>query len=249
MRRSSTGTARRSRRPPEPGRRRLLPLERERLIVDEAVRYFAETGFGGQTRELSRRLGITQPLLYRYFPSKQALIERVYREVFLARWDPTWETLLEDRQRRLRDRLVEFYRRYTAVIFRPEWIRLYMYSGLAGMDLNRRYIELIERLLLRRIAIELRAELGLPSADRRPILPEEIELVWVLHAGIFYYGVRKFIYRAKTRQAPDRTIEHAIDSMLGGAPAVLRTLHAPRRSAPRARRKRSAAPRRQPRGR
>jgi AcrR family transcriptional regulator len=250
VKRSSTGTARRSRRPGEPARRhRLLPLERERLIVDGAVRYFAEAGFGGQTRELSRRLGITQPLLYRYFPSKQALIERVYREVFLARWDPTWETLLEDRRRRLRDRLVEFYRRYTAVIFRPEWIRLYMYSGLAGMDLNRRYIELIERLLLRRIAIELRAELGLPGADRRPIVPEEIELVWVLHAGIFYYGVRKFIYRAKTRQAPDRTIEHAIDSMLGGAPAVLRALLAPRRAAAGARRKRTAAPRREPRGR
>jgi AcrR family transcriptional regulator len=207
-----------------PPRTRLSPAERERLIVEGAIRFFAEAGFGGQTRELSRRLGITQPLLYRYFPSKQALIERVYREVFLARWDPTWETLLEDRSRRLRDRLIEFYRRYSAVIFRPEWIRLYMYSGLAGMDLNRRYIDLLERLLLRRICIELRAELGLPGEDDIPITPDELELVWVLHAGIFYYGVRKFIYGAKARQAPDRTIEHAIDSMLGGAPKVLRAL-------------------------
>jgi hypothetical protein len=148
----------------------------------------------------------------------------VYREVFLARWDPTWETLLEDRSRRLRDRLIEFYRRYSAVIFKPEWIRLYMYSGLAGMDLNRRYIDLLERLLLRRIARELRAESGLPDEDEVPIKPEELELVWVLHAGIFYYGVRQFIYKAKTRNAPERTIEHAVDSMLGGAPKVLRAL-------------------------
>jgi AcrR family transcriptional regulator len=244
VRRSSTGTARRSRRLREVARRtRLLPLERERLIVDEAIRYFSEVGFGGQTRELSRRLGITQPLLYRYFPSKQALIERVYGEVFLARWDPTWETLLEDRRRRLRDRLIEFYRRYTAVIFRPEWIRLYMYSGLAGMDLNRRYIELLERLLLRRICVELRAELGLPGVDEAPIMPEEIELVWVLHAGIFYYGVRKFIYAARTRQAPDRTVEHAIDSMLGGAPKVLRALLYPRKAAEPRGSKKAAAPR------
>jgi AcrR family transcriptional regulator len=205
-------------------RTRLSPPERERLIVDEAIRFFAEAGFGGQTRELSRRLGITQPLLYRYFPSKQALIERVYSEVFLAPWDPTWETLLEDRTRRLRDRLIEFYRRYSEVIFRPEWIRLYMYSGLAGMDLNRRYIDLLERLLLRRICVELRAELGLPGENEVPITPDELELVWVLHAGIFYFGVRKFIYGAKARQAPDRTIEHAIDSILGGAPKVLRAL-------------------------
>ena len=52
----------------KPRRTRLSPAERERLIVAGAVRYFAEVGFGGQTRELSRRLGITQPLLYRYFP-------------------------------------------------------------------------------------------------------------------------------------------------------------------------------------
>jgi AcrR family transcriptional regulator len=208
----------------KPRRTRLSPATRERLIVEEAIRFFAEAGFGGQTRELSRRLGITQPLLYRYFPSKQALIERVYREVFLARWDPTWETLLEDRRQSLRDRLVEFYRLYSAVIFRPEWIRLYMYSGLAGMDLNRRYIDLLERLLLRRICVELRAELGLPGEDEVPIKPEELELVWVLHAGIFYYGVRKFIYRAKARNEPGQTIEHAVDSMLGGAPKVLRRL-------------------------
>lgn len=205
-------------------RTRLVPAERERLIVDEAVRYFAEVGFGGQTRELSRRLGITQPLLYRYFPSKQALIERVYREVFLGRWDPTWETLLEDRSRRLRDRLIEFYARYTQVIFRPEWIRLYMYSGLAGFDLNRRYIELLERLLLRRICIELRAELGLPGPEAVPVQRDEIEFVWALHAGIFYYGVRKFIYKVKLRQGPDWTIAHAVDAMLGGAPRMLRTM-------------------------
>jgi hypothetical protein len=48
--------------------------------------------------------------------------------------------------------------------------------------------------------------------------------VWVLHAGIFYYGVRKFIYKAKARQEPEHTIEHAVDSMLGGAPKVLRKL-------------------------
>jgi len=46
----------------------------------------------------------------------------------------------------------------------------------------------------------------------------------VLHAGIFHYGVRQFIYKAKTRNAPERTIEHAVDSMLGGAPKVLRAL-------------------------
>ncbi|MDA8109968.1 MAG: TetR/AcrR family transcriptional regulator [Betaproteobacteria bacterium] len=187
----------------------------------EATRFFSETGFAGNTRELSRRLGITQPLLYRYFSSKQALLERVYREVLLGRWDPTWETLLEDRSRPLRARLIEFYRRYTALTFRPEWIRLYMYAGLAGTGFNRRYIDLLEKLLLRRICIELRAELGLPDERRKPVSPAEMELVWDLHGGIFYYYVRKYIYRSRVHEDVGGLIEHAVDSLLLGAPRVV----------------------------
>jgi AcrR family transcriptional regulator len=212
----------------KPVRARLSPAERERLIVEEAIHFFSEVGFGGQTRELSRRLGITQPLLYRYFPSKNALLERVYREVYLGRWDPTWETLLDDRSLRLRNRLIEFYKRYTSVIFKPEWIRLYMYSGLAGIGFNRRYIELLENLLLRRICVEFRHALSLPDEKALAITPAEMELVWDLHGGIFYYGVRKFIYKLPVRQEAADSIEHAVDSFLHGAPKVLKPLLAKR---------------------
>ncbi|MDI7047032.1 TetR/AcrR family transcriptional regulator, partial [Escherichia coli] len=62
--------------------RRLAPEVRERQIVLKAVDHFATHGFSGSTRELARQLGVTQPLLYRYFPSKEALIDRVYEEVY-----------------------------------------------------------------------------------------------------------------------------------------------------------------------
>lgn len=214
---------------PRPKPRRLPPRERERLIVREAVRFFAEAGFAGNTRELSRRLGITQPLLYRYFPSKQALLERVYREVLLGRWDPAWQALLADRTRPLRARLVEFYRRYSALTFRPEWIRLYMRAGLDGTGFNRRYIALLETLLLRRICIELRVELGLPDERRKPVSPAEMELVWDLHGGIFYYYVRKHVYRSRVYEDADALIEHAVDRLLLGAPRLLGRLVATRR--------------------
>jgi AcrR family transcriptional regulator len=204
-----------------PPSRRLAAGERERLIVGEAIRFFSEAGFSGRTRELSRRLGITQPLLYRYFPSKRALLERVYREVFLGRWDPGWRALLEDRTRPLRARLIEFYERYTTVVFRPEWIRLYMYAGLAGTGFNRRYIGMLEKQLLRRICAELRVELDLPDSRRAPISPFEMELAWDLHGGIFYYCVRKFIYRSRVHENLPVLIEHAVDSLLLGAPTVL----------------------------
>lgn len=47
----------------------------------EAIRYFAEFGFAASTRGLARRAGITQPLLYRYFPTKDQLIQRLFEEL------------------------------------------------------------------------------------------------------------------------------------------------------------------------
>ncbi len=77
-------------------RRRLPRNEREKLIVEESIRFFAEVGFEGQTRALAARLGVTQPLLYRYFPDKDSLIDRVYTEVFLESWEESWSKLLAD---------------------------------------------------------------------------------------------------------------------------------------------------------
>jgi AcrR family transcriptional regulator len=103
---------------------RLNPEDRKKLIVEEAIRYFAEVGFDAGTHPLAVRLGITQPLIFRYFPNKNDLIEAVYHEVFLSRSRIEWEVLLEDRTRPLRDRLVEFYKDYTEVIFNSRWMRI-----------------------------------------------------------------------------------------------------------------------------
>src|SRR5260370_41036674 len=103
---------------------RLVPSEREAIIAREAVSFFAEHGFEGQTRELAKRLRITQPLLYRYFPSKEALIERVYQEVFVGRWKASWGNLITDRAEPLKSRLTKFYREYAEAILTYEWIRL-----------------------------------------------------------------------------------------------------------------------------
>src|SRR3954464_6708505 len=97
--------------------RRLSPDERRREFVAKATELFADEGFGGGTRALARRLGVTQPLLYRYFPSKDDLIKEVYRTVYLEPLETGWGKLLAGRSRPLRDRLLEFYTAYTDAIF------------------------------------------------------------------------------------------------------------------------------------
>ena len=113
---------------------RLSGAEREKHIAQEAVRFFAEVGFGGDTRELAKRLGVTQSLLYKYFPSKEALINRVYEEVYLGRWNPFWESVVRDRSIPLQERLTRHYVEYAKAALTRDWVRIFMFSGLRGED-------------------------------------------------------------------------------------------------------------------
>jgi AcrR family transcriptional regulator len=199
---------------------RLAAPARERQILEAAVRFFAEAGFAGQTRELMRRLGITQPLLYRYFPTKRKLIERVFEEVFVNRVDPKWIRLIGDRSQPLAQRLTAFYQSYAASTYRYEWIRIYTFSGLAGEDFNRRYIKLIEGSLLRPICNELRHYCCLTGDDVIPISVLELEHLWVVHGGLFYYAVRKHIYQARVGEDFAAIAARAVNVMLEGMRAI-----------------------------
>ena len=211
-------------------RRRLPPEEREKQIVEGAIRFFAEVGFDGQTRELARRLGITQPLLFRYFPTKDELIDRVYEEVYLRRWKPEWSEWLADRSVPLEARLVRYYEDYSATIFDYEWIRIFMFSGLKGEDINRRYLRIVREKVLAVVCGELRHDLGMPGPDEAPILPDEIDLAWSLHAAIFYVGVRKYAYREPVPEELSGFISRNVRIFLGGVEPVLRDLVRPQRA-------------------
>jgi AcrR family transcriptional regulator len=199
---------------PAEGRRKRLPSsERRQEFIAKAVEFFAEEGFESSTRGLARRLGVTQPLLYRYFPSKDDLISEVYDAVYVGRWRPEWEALIADRSRPLEARLNAFYAVYTQVIFNREWMRIYLFSGLKGVDINRRYMGLVRARILEPIVAEARAETGLPA---RPATDAEIEFAWVLHGGIFYYGVRDLIYESAVSADKTEVIANTVAALLFG---------------------------------
>ena len=57
-------------------RTRLNGAERRQLILEAARRVFLESGFSGaRTRRIAEEAGITEALLYRFFPSKLAIYE------------------------------------------------------------------------------------------------------------------------------------------------------------------------------
>ena len=203
------------------GRLRLKPADREKMIVAGAVRFFAEVGFEGQTRELARRLGITQPLLYRYFPSKQKLIERVYSEFFINRLSAEDEKALVDRKVPLRERLTRFYLAYARRTVTYEWVRIYMFSGLKGVGLNARYQKLLRARVFTPVIGEIRHELGLPTTAALKPLEAEIEHVWDLHAVMFYLGVRKWIYGMDWPEDLETAVSRRVAAFLDGVPHVM----------------------------
>lgn len=202
-----------------PKRKRLSSVERRQDFINKAIDFFAEEGFESSTRGLAKKLGVTQPLLYRYFPSKDDLISEVYNAVYVNRWRPEWEPLLRDRSRSLSDRLNAFYNVYTDVIFNREWMRIYLFSGLKGVDINRRYMELVRQRILEPILAEARAELGLPQCSASD---SEVEFAWVMHGGIFYYGVRDLIYESVNDTRKDHVIADAVATFMAGLELKLR---------------------------
>src|SRR5437899_12226956 len=77
-----------------PPRRRRSTDEVRRRILDAAAAMFAEQGFdGATTREIARRAGVAEPLVFRHFGSKAGLLEGVvvapltdFVEEFATRW-------------------------------------------------------------------------------------------------------------------------------------------------------------------
>ena len=70
-------------------RQRRLPAEaRRRAIVQAALRVFASGSYAGSTTaEIAREAGVSEPVLYRHFPSK--------RDLWAACLDAAWEEFRE----------------------------------------------------------------------------------------------------------------------------------------------------------
>lgn len=175
-----------------PARRRLTLVEREAQILAGAIAFFSEHGFDGQMRVLATEVGVTHALLYHYFPTKQALIDRVYYEIFEGRWKPEWEQLLDDPKRSVEEKFVAFYTDYAASVLTRDFVRIFMFSGLSDRYITDRFFTLLGARLFPRLIRETRRHCGAVSRKKPGV--REFELLMGLHGGVFYNGVRQYVY-------------------------------------------------------
>ena len=204
-----------------PRRKNMRGEDREKMIVSEAVRFFAECGFEGQTRELAKRMGVSHAVIYRHFESKDALIERVYDHVYVKRWNPDWEPLVLDRSRSLQNRLTQFYIEYADRVFDYDWVRIFVSSGLKSYGLTERYLDIIRTKIIRPAAVEL-----LYEADRgsclTPPSEKELELFWGLHGAIFYIAIRKYVYGEPVEIDVELAVTNTVSAFFNGTVALTR---------------------------
>jgi AcrR family transcriptional regulator len=200
---------------------RMSPDDRRNLILSEAINFFAEFGFGGGTRDLAEKIGIKQPLLYRYFSSKEQLVREVYTTVCSRQFRENWRYQLEDNSRNIRDRFTAFYKEFLSAAFHPTATRIFLYSGLARLDESKDFTRFVELEIFVELAKQMRAHLGLQSLAEVPLHEEEQMVLWIYHGGICFHRIQMEVFpNPDSSLGLDRFIELSVEGLMKSFPHI-----------------------------
>ena len=197
---------------------RMAPEQRRALILQRAIEFFAEYGLTAQTRALADACGVAQRLLYRYFPSKAALLSEVYNEAIASPFKAVWRVQLKDRGRSWEERLTSFYISYFNELLTRRWLRLFLYASLAEARMAPDYNQAILLDTLELVVEET-------ATDQKVELPKDLallhELAYILHGTVSHFAIRRHIYGASQHVPVDRIVAMQVRSFLAGfAPAA-----------------------------
>jgi AcrR family transcriptional regulator len=194
-------------------RTRMTSQDRRRQILEKAADFFSEYGLTAQTRGLAAACGISQRLLYRYFPTKEVLLDEVYRSAIAGPFKAMWFSELADRSKSLEDRLITFYKDYFTTIFTSRWLRLFMYSSLADFGMAPNYTSSMILQLLEMIVVEAAREQDVAIPIDKDV---QHEIGWTLHGALSHYAIRRHIYGFAQPVPEDTVVAVHVAQFLGG---------------------------------
>jgi AcrR family transcriptional regulator len=151
---------------------KLPAIERKTAIVDAAINLFAEKGFRGTTtRELAAIVGVSEPVLYQHFATKNELygaiiesksadIQRVTAEVESYRNTPDDAAFFTF----LGQLILDFHEQD------PSYLRLLLFSGLERHELADRFHQRQSKVFVQAVVDHLRTrvEQGIFRSDIDP---------------------------------------------------------------------------------
>lgn len=123
-------------------KKRLTAVRRQEQILEGAMQLFAQKGFRGTTtREIAQSLDISEALMFKYFPTKEAL----YRAIIQKRMEGSEEIFFPKEAVLAKDDR-KVFRSIASYLFRkntkdPNFMRLILYSALEGYDLSKIFFE------------------------------------------------------------------------------------------------------------
>ncbi|WP_083579250.1 TetR/AcrR family transcriptional regulator [Tardibacter chloracetimidivorans] len=195
---------------------RLTSGARKALILEGAMRFFAENGFSGTIRDLASFMGVSSPLIFRYFRTKEDLITAAVETLYVQKIDSEWINMLSDRSVSIEQRLKRFYRSYILVSDDYRWIRVAVGAGLANFPVMKEYLNSFMTPIFDRIAKEL--HFARTGEEMEKVSQEDRELLWHLHSSLVYLLIRKHIYRStvtgNTVGHMDRSIHHFLQGFV-----------------------------------
>ncbi|MFN5512457.1 MAG: TetR/AcrR family transcriptional regulator, partial [Burkholderiales bacterium] len=203
---------------PAPVVRRMPRLEREAQLLAQAATFFSEHGLSAQTRALAKACGVSQRLLYSFFPSKSALLEEVYRRHIAGAFQDPWLSDLQDRSQPIEQRLIDFYATYYDQVTTRGWLRLFLFASLAEVTMASDYIASVLSRALSLIIREAAHAQGL-RAPRSPAAAHEI--AWVLHGAVSHLAIRRHVYGNANPIAARKAIALQVKIFLGGLSQAL----------------------------
>lgn len=200
-------------------RSRLPYAERKAQILETAAEFFADYGLTAQTRNLAEKCGISQRLLYRFFPTKEDLLAEVYKANIVGPFKAAWFAELRNRSHPMEARLTLFYKDYLRTVLTRKWLRLFMYASLAEVSMAPDYISSIITQLLETIMTEMAEEFGLDLPRDKAALHE---MGWTLHGAISHYAIRRHLYGASHILPEDKVIALQIRMFMAGFESMVR---------------------------
>ena len=195
------------------------------MILARASDFFAEYGLTAQTRPLAAACGVTQRLLYRYFPSKAALLAEVYGEAIVAPFRAVWLVQLKDRSLPLESRLYQFYRSYYREVLTRKWLRLFLYASLAEATMAPDYSQAILMEMLETVVAEVAREKDVNLPRQRKIIHE---IGWILHGAVSHLAIRRHIYELSQEINEDEVLALHVRSFIAGFAAAVEIVKAGR---------------------
>ncbi|MBD3680238.1 MAG: TetR/AcrR family transcriptional regulator [Rhodobacteraceae bacterium] len=182
-------------------------------MLEIASEFFSENGLTGQTRRLAEACGVSQRLVYRFFPTKEDLLAEVYREEILGAFKAGWFAELQDRSVPVEKRFCLFYQDYLETTLTRKWLRLFLYASLSDSSMAPDYIASIVTQLLDVLIREAAFDQHIELPKNRDVTNE---MAWTLHGAISHYAIRRHLYKASMRVPEESVVAMHVRMFLAG---------------------------------